>query len=86
MAFTIANLVFVDQTDPATAVVWRYSTMDSIATVEGTSPKYFAAAQGMMRTGDMLGVTADDAKRMYNIGDQSVTLQRRAEVDSFSWD
>lgn len=85
MAFDIDNLVFVDQTDPATAVVWRYSTSDNIAAVEGTSPKYFAAAIGVMRTGDMLGVTANDAKRMYNIGDQAVTLQLRAEVDSFSW-
>ena len=86
MAFNSANLVFVAQAGPNSAAIWRYSTADNLAAVEATSPLYFGSAEGMLRYGDIIGVSADDGKRIYTTNGIGPALQFCADVNSFAWD
>lgn len=79
MAFNAANLVFVAQANPNSAVVWRYSTSDNLSDVEETGPLYFGSAEGKLRYGDVLGVSANDGKRIYTTN--GTGLQFCADVE-----
>jgi hypothetical protein len=86
MAFNAANLVYVAQATPNSAAIWRYSTSDALSVVEESSPLYFGAAEGYLRTGDILGVSANDGKRIYTTSGVGPALQFCADVDAFAWD
>jgi len=86
MAFNAANLVFVEQGSPDSAAIWRYSTSDTLAAVEETSPLYFYGAAGSLRYGDVIGVTASDGKRIYTTYGIGPGLRFCANVSTFAWD
>jgi hypothetical protein len=86
MAFNATNLIFVAQGSAASAAIWKYSTSDNLSVVEESSPIYFGPAEGKLRTGDVLGVSAGDGKRIYTTEGIGPSLVFLADVDTFQWD
>jgi hypothetical protein len=61
MAFNPANLTpqYYLAAESASSLVWTYTTTDDVGDID---TGYFTSAGRMLRTGDLIQVTADDGK------------------------
>lgn len=86
MAFDVNNLEYVTDQTPE-QMLWKYTTTDTLATVQGTNyflPGFFIN----FRRSDLLAVEANDGKKLYKFGDFStsdVVINTIATVSSFNF-